>query len=455
MSSSVLFSKYWNKTALKKYHQHVVCIGGGSTGKTISRLYKEHLPEYSEYLNMQGVDRYLRESKFLQPKSTHVLFGSGQNTHVVRYPGLFYTFLAKLLKKENKIAVEPPLNLKGGATLEAIDKTFTHLAQEVEPGDQLLIYLNGHGKLFHGMILWNELITKHILTPNILMKNLKKLPDGIQVKLVVESCYSGIYQKLSSSNITVFTSANASKVSWYTQGEANAELGIFLENLDQSNLLIPFSSANIQSGNFYAMDSLSYFLETSLMQNCFRLKVERTWTDLRQAFVAPFSVPLTLIVANVAIAIFITMDPTGVVGSFYYGKLAVFLGKSSFPLVKALTTAALFSLFPQATNRMSNRIQQTHLYKNWYVIKDRRLVKKWSNNYLNPDFSKELSEEDRDKLTQILSALKDLKIVRAEDKRYSHYYYLYDKAVIFLQNANFDEQKMFIKMAMPVLKNEF
>jgi len=130
-----------SKNLLSRY---VVVVGGGSSGRTITRLWKENFPELSELKDREKILDHLSE---MTPKcETYTAFGRGS------YP------LADLL-------LHKFLPYGGPATKERLDHVFDDLSSRLKSQDQLGIVLTGHGHPAKGMQLWNDYFLFNTLRP--------------------------------------------------------------------------------------------------------------------------------------------------------------------------------------------------------------------------------------------------------------------------------------------------
>lgn len=446
------FSPSLISTFARHYH-HAILIGGGINGRTLSRFAKPHLPELSEYLELKLVNEKFKEMLEVHQQSPKILFGNGENKFVIQRPGLISILWRKVRGTQNIFPIEPFENLKGKASLENISREFTNLAHHLKAGEHLLIYLTGHGLIFRGTVLWNEWFTKQYLTPRFLQTELKKLPQGVSITLYVDSCYSGIYQKLTTPGVTVLSSSIDTNPSHYTPGEINKSTVLIMNSLRESNLLIPFSSGSIQSNNFCATDSLSDFLETNLRNDSIFFKTKKIWKEFKQALSQSIPPFVSTLASVIAISTAIDHDKTGIIERLYDTKLAIILGKSTLPVVKTVTVAVFSVIFPKTGEYISSKWKKTYLYRNWYVFEDRRLIRKLASDQQLPFIPKELTEQETELMVSIFQALKNLKTVRSNDARYIHYYFLYDKAVLFTQTASLEKVRAFILIAKPLVLN--
>ena len=96
------------------------------------------------------------------------------------------------------------------ATKTNITAIFNLLSQWVEPGDEVLVCLIGHGLPVGGFCLWDS----GVLLPSELDSELDKLGLSVMIDVVLEFCYSGAFiSTLSATNRTITTSSSATELS--------------------------------------------------------------------------------------------------------------------------------------------------------------------------------------------------------------------------------------------------
>lgn len=209
MSISVLRPCFMGNLSSPLYRNlhHCVMIGGGVTGKTVSRVVLDHASEYTEYLTLKYLIEKFKGFQPSHPDSPRVLFGNGKSFTLKKDPRILASLYFRLTNQPNEVSEQPLENLKGDASLISISSEFDDLTKKIQRGDKLTIYLTGHGSMFRGTLLWNERFTTQYLSSTFLQKQIKKLPSDIHVRLIVDSCYSGHYLKLSSSSVSVLTTS--------------------------------------------------------------------------------------------------------------------------------------------------------------------------------------------------------------------------------------------------------
>ncbi len=441
----------------RSYQIHTVLIGGGTDGKSLSRLFNRHLPEYNEYANIEDISRKITRLEQCHPESPRIIFGDKNNTSVVLYPGVISPLMHYILNSKDDIrSVEPLKKFKGSATFENIDREFTSLSSVIKCGDKVIVYITGHGFPFFGVRLWNKWVTRHFLTPKFLKAQLDKLPSNISVQLTVHSCFAGCYQQLSSSRVSVFTTSSETRVAQYCVHHIDDYNLLSLSDWGAANLLISFSSQNILNGNYYAMDSLTYFLKNQLTKNSIYFKTQKVFREVMNAMVKAIPLPNVSIMTGVAAILFIQVDPTGIFRQFYQVKVGVGVAKVTLPIVKVFIYSAIVRYFPKIQDSLSKstaplrgRFKQTYLYKNRYILYERWLLR----NFLDEEIPKvtELSFDDQEKLEHIFAALKNLKEIRSNDEQFSHYYLLYDISLFFVKTAPIRKIRKFIEIAKPIV----
>ncbi len=445
----------------RSYQVHTVLIGGGTSGKSLSRLFNRHLPEYNEYANIEAISRRICKLEQCHPESPRIIFGDKNNTSVILYPGVISPLMHYMLHGKDDIrSVEPLKNFKGSATFENIDREFTSLSSVIKCGDKVIVYITGHGVAFFGVNLWNKWVTRHFLTPKFLKAQLDKLPSNISVQLCVSSCFAGCYQQLSSSRVSVFTTSSETSVSYYRVGDINDyDLLSLPGSWDEANLLIAFSSQNILNGNYYAMDSLTHFLKNQLTKNSIYFKTQKVFREVMNAMVRAIPLPNVSIMTGVAALLFMEVDPTGIFRQFNQAKVGVFVAKAILPIVKMLISLAIVRYFPKIQDSLSKstallrgRFKQTYLSKNRCILYERWLLR----NFLDEEIPKitELSFDNQEKLEHIFAALKNLKKIRSNDEYFSHYYLLYDISLFFVKTAPIRKIRKFIEIAKPIVLSD-
>lgn len=223
-------------TSPKCYKNYALLVGGGVSGRNITRIYREHLPELAEYNDISNMHSSMKKSHLFS--DIRVLFAEGEKTKkAIRWPGTIMSLMMNIFPLLNPRAVkffmrstsieqikekqdegnyssiQPLDDLKGEATLIQFKSEMDHLSHSLKSGDRLWIYITGHGIMFRGVVLWNEFRTKDYINPNFISEQLDKLPKGVSTTLVIDSCYSGAFLSLSSPTVTVLSSSNSTRPS--------------------------------------------------------------------------------------------------------------------------------------------------------------------------------------------------------------------------------------------------
>ena len=430
-----------------RHANYGILVGGGTSGRIFSRIFREHLPEIAEYNDIKQVSQTMQLAGFADVK---ILFGDGQATRALNRPGIVTTLFSKIARKENTI--EAPLleNVIGKASVSNFENTISTLAQKMARGDRLWIYASAHGMAFRGVSLWNDWQTTQFLTPHLIKDQLKKLPDGVFTTLFIESCCSGSFQALSSTNVCVLSSSDVRSPSWYTPGVGSAVTPYLCQFFSKSNteLLTLFSTGNAQAGNYKAIDSLTYYLNKHFASNALLLRARLLYESNMQILLN--KVPPGATTAFI-MAFLIAFDPTGIIEFLWHGKLGLALGKISLIYVKIIFSACFSGVAPN----IEKQLYKTNLYKNWHVKKDIKMIKrlqKLQTIELSDPHPQLAEPELRDRVKYILSALKKMKEAHENDQRLTPYYFLYDKAVFFTKTASKEQIRELLMIGESLLR---
>lgn len=386
-------------------------VGGGTSGRVLSRLFIEHLPEMAEYRNIQRLDSAMTKGNF---KSVTVLFGDGVTPRARFAPTVLHSLLGKFYFK-SKIVSQAPLldNCRGAATIDNFNASMDTIASKMAPGDRLWIYINSHGQMSKGASMWNEWRTTEFLTPDILQGQLKKIPKIASAALIIDSCYSGSFLSLTSRNVTVITAANHSNPYLYTLGKGcRIVIPYLCKYFARGNydLLTLHSLGRVREGNYIAKDSLTYYLDVYL-------KSKYSTGYLQDNFQSVLPGYLGICVGFIAAAELIN-------------ALKGFLGEPTLTLAKFAFIVAI----PRASSFIFIQVAGKMFYKNWYVLEDLPLLK----DRVVP--LRALTPE----ANALLESLKTLKELHEKEARKTSYNLLYDKAFLFSQTATEEEMKEMI-----------
>lgn len=200
-------------TSCRRKVSHAILVGGGVGGKTVRRLYEKQLPEYSEYVDLMNVKRAMDKSR--QFRSISVLYGNG-STKAIHYAGIIGILTAKIDNVERYINIRP---FKNKATIKDLDISFDKVNKVLKDGDNLWIYISGHGGQYSGTVLWNEYWTINMITPQYIKEKISSIDKNVKIKIFVDSCYSGSFLSIGvqmpDRDICVVSSADTNNGSYY------------------------------------------------------------------------------------------------------------------------------------------------------------------------------------------------------------------------------------------------
>lgn len=247
-----------------KPENHALLIFGGRSGKLLDICIKPR-SERTFYLDAANTYNRLQQNQTFKPENIRVLFGSGEANQETIIHNKYYQLLVKYFKEEQIIFKENNLfPIHGASSLENIIKEFDILAKRIQPKDRLFIFLEGHGTKYLGTVLYNTNFTIQILGPGLLKSLLKKTPRA-DIRVYIDSCFSGNYLGLSQNDVVVYTSTTINRVCFYSAGDKSANLDQFLEYFDNSkNALLEHVKGCLLVNNFYGGDSLSHFVNSKI-----------------------------------------------------------------------------------------------------------------------------------------------------------------------------------------------
>jgi hypothetical protein len=145
--------------------------------------------------------------------------------------------------------------IRGKPSKEVLEFEISTLSKEIKKGDRLWIYLIGHGLPLSseqsGLFLDGAKGEREsILSPKDLKQCCDSIPVKIDINIVADCCFSGVYVPLTSSNTQVFCSSNSKELSYgnalgerfgtlfaeqynlYTKGVCTSLLETHLKSLD-------------------------------------------------------------------------------------------------------------------------------------------------------------------------------------------------------------------------------
>lgn len=441
-------------------------VGGGSSGRTVTRLFKKNLPLRAEYKDLEAMERTFEKSQKFKNEDIQILFGNGSiQTEVQVWESFKKKFQHCIYKGfPNNRKLKPHDHLTGAATLANIEKAFDSFSKNIKGDDTLWIVVSGHGGRFIGTILWNEYCSIETLKVSKLADQLKKINPQSTAYIIVDSCYSGHFLPLTSKNIIVLSSSNSAKESLFFDGKGSQAIEVLsrqLASTDKSLLRI-HAEGSIAQKNYYAMDSLSFYLKKQFEEDLGRSISRDLYEKMMQRVYGSYLIKLSLELSFVSLIVF---DPTGFFRLYANSKLGLALGKSSIVFAK---TAAYY-LFKKQYEQIEKKIEKTQWYKEKFVRKDKWEIAKLQDIIKNmKDFNSVVFTEEHirlrkerikvldDKAKDIKLILDDLEKLKKEvetDGRISPYYYLKDKAKLFLSYANAQQIDEFIAIAKKMTFN--
>ena len=457
---------------------YAVCSGGGSKGQTISRLWKQNLPDWPEYTDIGSLSRYLVQANYVPKENLSVFFGNGETSPKIRTNSLFNTILKRFNGVDSSMSttgLEFPM-YRGAALLPLIEAEFHFLSEKITAQDRLIIIISSHGHRKKGIILWNEYFSRNFLSPDILKCLLDKFKEKPQINLFISSCYSGLYLPLTSRNVSVICTSSKRKLSSYNgfrgcehlqhlfgcniqdfisfhlrnnlRSEATTETphDIFFNSVKLSSeysqkSIFQIHKLRAQHGNFYATESLSYFVHQNLENKTKQGLLGRTLRKI-QYKLDNSRINFGLAVDS-SLVTFVLLDPTGIFETIAATKTGLFLGKTALPFFKLMASVAM----PNLTRYVTEQIRKTETYHHWFTSADRRLLRKV--RLLNPKSSKKsrrLSSVTRKKIRSILTEFANLKneATQSQHPPLLHYDYLHEKVSLFLKLASPEEITEFL-----------
>lgn len=417
---------------------HVLLVGGGVGGQTISRLYQKHVPEIAEYFDMQNICKSLEKNHDIKPENISVLFGKGEKTPQVLNVRGIKSFVNLFLKKPNHVCMPELPYFSGGATFENLQGELERLTKCVKKNDRLWIVLSGHGRCYQGMQIWNEYFSLNVITPEYIQEKLGKFDASINISLFVSSCYSGQFLPLTTKNICVITSSNDSKVSYYTFAEGCRHFqNIFNRSCKNVPGLGPHSIEAQKNENYYASDSLTYVVDRAFEDRVGERKIKKLFDKIMRRLYAPYIAHVT----TAAIIAVVILDETGMAWYLYNYKAFIAIAKLA-PIVLKIGGALVFT---GSYKKAEAYYHQSSLYKNSYIRSDLNLLRKIQNHNMLVDPRKNyLLLTHQALIRDTLNYLDLMKKEHDSDKPLTSYYYLYDKVKVFLSIATAEEIEIFI-----------
>lgn len=431
-----------------------VLIGGGVPGRTVSRLWKpKQLPEMAEYHDIKKSYKLFR-SLGLSKDNIYVHFGAKDQQGVYNFPSYFsYIVNHELsLRESGKSSkqmietVDPITDSAMGCTVDEITATFDKIVRiSKEEEIELAIVGSSHGISYRGLLLQNSYLTWNTLSVPYLRKQIEKLDKKTKVKLLMDSCYSGQYLELTSSNTAVLTSSNYSKPSYYKIGVGSKRLAELVKNtFSDSKSRTSLVKASCFSGssteNYNATDSLVHYIDKILARQA---GLER-WHKCRTQLIKFGSLPQVHYTMSVGILGIIIYDPTGIVHKYYSMKLAYVFGKTTVPVLKILLPIMVSSWIGRFA-------KQSNIYWNWYLRREQRTL-----NRIQGCIGVDSLETTNPELNQYVTKCEILEshyqtLCKNQNIRPSHYAVLGKKMRLFQKVATKKEVEKLISIAEMIL----
>jgi len=328
----------------------VLAVAGGASGTTFGRLMRVHCPEYTEWQTTARVIHDIRQNALCDGKTKQVivktLFGPPTDgfPKLRTFTGVYRGAVDAYKRLRNTTARTFPRYVDvpddriakyhvSPATTRELNKALQGLVQQVQTGDRVTLFLEGHGSM-HGVQLWNDFLSRHFVSKEMLRDTIQRLPPSVQVRVIVNSCYSGQFLDLTDTRTTVFTSADAHHPSYYTpMGKA---WPVLVRWQDPKQRLKSFHVHGNQGSNCRASHSLDWWLDQKLLvlSGRSRMRIETTetfWNMRRWA-----QHPRLAFATEVAFLSLIILDSSGVVAKLVQAKFLLACTKVGVSTVKLL-----------------------------------------------------------------------------------------------------------------------
>ena len=394
--------------------KHVLIIGGGVQGRTISRLWRNQAPEIAEYRDVVAIQKTCGE------KNVSVLFGDGKiRARVMNQVSLLHRIDNWYNDRPNYQEMDEIPCFKGSVHQDCVKRELKRIESVMKKDDELHIYITGHGAKYAGTLLWNDYLSRNLLCP-------KDLDIDVNKTLFISSCYSGQFLGLTNNKTVVITSASSDKPSQYDSEQGDLHFQSFTKS-ENGMVLENHARLCVEHENYYASDSLTYFVNKRLDKFAkARNMVEKIGSLLNGSKVKYFK--------EVAIFGFIIFDPTGLMRKYLDAKLLAIGGKMGLVVGKVL----LAGFFPQVFDKINEWYTGTSFYRNSFTRKDRQILR-WNHTTT-------LKKNDPE-LCLILTKLLAIKEEQDLTIPLTSYYYLYEKCQIFLKVASEKQVKEFVEIA--------
>ena len=396
-----------------------------------------------------------------------MLFGDGKNPPqtVIAQP-LWLRAIHYFQDEQLTVTHQKPTTITSASNTNTIVTEFERIANLPEV-ERLFVYLDGHGAKYEGTLLWNTFTNTDLLGPIFLKKMLDKLHPETRIMLFVNSCSSGNFLRIQRPNLSVYTTTTLSRVSYYDISKIDELLQRWIAYLTDanSNLLLGHAQGSLLDGNFYACDSLTYWVD----QNIFKLMPQQ-WAlealDVYQQIMLKLKGNRRSYILdhmqNYGVLLGLYLLPSEslfhqamhLVGDLHH---QIFLIKMS-PLYIKLFLALFFS---KIYAQLSEKFYNSDLYKKFPTVDDRLLIR-FLEEILADAKAKGVEDEtqvfikaNHDQIIRIISQLYELKHADLNKPVISKYTYLFDKALLLISislfNKNFALIREFCEIAESVL----
>lgn len=444
---------------------HAILIGGGRSGSFADAL----IPPYSEEVSLQKMQYAATNlaEKFCPAENIRVLFGNGENhpKTIVAQP-LWMRAIYHWQEKQLYVTHQEPTAITASSNTTTVENEFDRIAN-LPQVQRLFVYLDGHGAKYEGTLLWNTYINTELLGPMFLQKMLDKVHPETRIMLFVNSCSSGNFLRIQRQNLSVYTTSTLSRVSYYNVENIDELLQHWISYLTDanSNLLLAQARGSLQDGNFYACDSLTYFIDQNilkLMPQQWALEAIDIYQQImlklkgnRRSYIGDhiqhYGILLGLYLLPSESLFHQAMHLLGEVHS------QIFLIKMSPVFIKLFLALFFSKIYAQLNEKFYN----SDIYKKFPTVDDRLLIK-LLDGILADALAKGADDEthvfinaNQDQIIQVMSQLYELKQADLNKPVISKYTYLFDKALLFISisllNKNFALITEFCQMAEYVL----
>ncbi len=469
------------KTTQHLPSSYVVCIGGGTVGRRITKIWEQNFPERAEYFDVCGLANHLIGMEQVKPENLSLFFGNGEVSPKVLVHSKLKKFFINLFSSEKVSCTETKTPFPvphEAASLKNIEAACERLSKVLTPNDKLSILLTGHGSPSRGMVLWNEKYLHEFLSPAALNHCLEKFNQHTNITVFVSSCYSGQYLPLTRRNIVVLSTSGFDSLSRYS-GHTGCEhlqrlfgfdvWNYILEDLNGRKYLSQHSfhverflkqyegltllqrqAKEAMNKNFYASDSLSYYVDQTLERKVgadrVRLPVEKIQHALSNR---RFQMG-----AELGFAGLIIFDPSGLFQTLFIGKMGLAVGKAALPAIKLAGWIFMRGTFIA----VEETAKSSPLYVNWFTMKDRRLIQRVESFLAKQNGENKVAVGSAPLSAEINWIFQDLykieKFPIEKNKPLVRYHYLSHKARLFLSLATPEELETLVSIYKTLSQND-